>query len=157
MSFLFLFLRIQSSSCCHTILIQPHVLVEHRELFFLCIIVFVMLSIRHTISPLEGRCNAVHWVGPEEAMRNMHLRPGFPISTAARQTWYCFVLGLLQNGKRYFAVARAVNDGHAFAFDYMEPRAPKKGDMFAEGYVDRLRRFNFFFYFVLRMYDSLYS
>lgn len=37
------------------------------------------------------------------------------------------------NGKRYFAVARAVNDGHAFAFDYMEPRAPKAGDMTGEG------------------------
>lgn len=38
-----------------------------------------------------------------------------------------------QNGKGYFAVARAVNDGHAFAFDYMEPRAPKAGDMKGEG------------------------
>lgn len=38
-----------------------------------------------------------------------------------------------QNGRRYFAVARAVNDGHAFVFDYMEPRAPKGGDMKGEG------------------------
>lgn len=30
-------------------------------------------------------------------------------------------------------MARAVNDGHAFVFDYMEPRAPKGGDMKGEG------------------------
>lgn len=38
-----------------------------------------------------------------------------------------------KSGRRYFAVARAVNDGHAFVFDYMEPRAPKGGDMKGEG------------------------
>eukprot|EP00904_Undaria_pinnatifida_P008662 jgi/Undpi1/4926/HiC_scaffold_19.g08278.m1 len=38
-----------------------------------------------------------------------------------------------QNGKRFFAMARAVNDGHAFAFEYMEPRAKPGGDMKGEG------------------------
>ncbi|CAM9575987.1 unnamed protein product [Ascophyllum nodosum] len=38
-----------------------------------------------------------------------------------------------QNGKRFFAVGRAVNDGHAFVFDYLEAGAPKAGDMRGEG------------------------
>ena len=42
-------------------------------------------------------------------------------------------VGEPQNGKRFFAVGRAVNDGHAFVFDYLEAGAPKAGDMRGEG------------------------
>lgn len=38
-----------------------------------------------------------------------------------------------QHGKRYFAVARAANDGHAFTFSYLDSGAPIGGDMSGEG------------------------
>ncbi|CAM9825829.1 unnamed protein product, partial [Chrysoparadoxa australica] len=39
----------------------------------------------------------------------------------------------LNLGKKYFAVARNGIDGHAFSFDYLEPSAPRAGDMSGGG------------------------
>ncbi|CAM9443152.1 unnamed protein product [Discosporangium mesarthrocarpum] len=42
-----------------------------------------------------------------------------------------------QSKKRYFAVAKAAADGHAFVFDYLEPRAKRDGDMKDAGCMNK--------------------